>query len=79
MQYTNGMVGIPSIYQLALQTAMSHFDADDILEAKKTRELTMEERETLDGCKLVQSMIHDLDTDLEHIRSFAAHEDELYG
>jgi hypothetical protein len=79
VQYTNDMVGIPSIYQIALQAAMSHFDAEEILEKKQTRELTMEERETLDGCKLVQSMIHDLDADLEHIRSFAAHEDELYG
>jgi hypothetical protein len=57
---------------------MSHFDAEELLELKQTRELTMEERETLDGCKLVQSMIHDLDTDLENIRSFAAHEEELY-
>jgi hypothetical protein len=79
VQYTNKMAGIPAIYQIALQTAMSHFDAEEILEAKQTRDLTMEERETLDGCKLVQSMIHDLDTNLEHIRSFAAHEDELYG
>ena len=79
MQYTNDMTGIPAIYQIALQSAMSHFDAEEILEAKQTRELTTEERETLDGCKLVQSMIHDLDSNLEHIRSFAAHEDELYG
>ena len=77
-QYTNDMSGSPTIYQLALQTAMSHFDAEELLEIKQTRDLTMEERETLDGCKLVQSMIHDLDSDLEHIRSFAAHEDELY-
>ena len=27
----------------------------------------------------MQSMIHDLDNQLEDIRSFAAHEDELYG
>lgn len=78
VQYTNEMTGIPPIYQVALQTTMSHFDADHILEAKQERELTMEERETLDGCKLIQSMIHDLDNDLEHVRSFAAHEDELY-
>jgi hypothetical protein len=79
MRYTNDMSGIPTIYQLALQAAMSHFDAEHLLEAKQERDLTMEERETLDGCKLVQSMIHDLDNQLEHIRSFAAHEDELYG
>mmetsp|Transcript_39567 Transcript_39567/g.95656 ORF Transcript_39567/g.95656 Transcript_39567/m.95656 type:complete len:562 (-) Transcript_39567:45-1730(-) len=78
VQYTNEMTGAPTIYQIALQTAMSHFDAEELLEIKQSRDLTMEERETLDGCKLVQSMIHDLDADLEHIRSFAAHEEELY-
>lgn len=78
VQYTNEMTGAPTIYQVALQTAMSHFDAEELLEIKQSRDLMMEERETLDGCKLVQSMIHDLDADLEHIRSFAAHEDELY-
>jgi hypothetical protein len=78
VQHTNEMTGAPTVYQIALQTVMSHFDAEELLELKQTRELTMEERETLDGCKLVQSMIHDLDTDLENIRSFAAHEEELY-
>jgi hypothetical protein len=78
VQYTNQMTGSPTIYQIALQTAMSHFDAEELLEIKQTRDLTVEERETLDGCKLVQSMIHDLDSDLENIRSFAAHEEELY-
>jgi hypothetical protein len=75
---THGMKGPPAIYQVALQTAMSHFDADHILEAKEERALTTEERETLDGCKLCQSMLHDLDNGLETVRSFAAHEDELY-
>lgn len=79
LRYTNDMPGIPSIYQTTLQAAMSHFDAEELLELKQDRELTMEERETLDGCKLIQSMIHDLDNQLENIRSFAAHEDELYG
>jgi hypothetical protein len=78
-RYTNDMTGIPAIYQMALQAAMSHFDAEELLEIKQERDLNMEERETLDGCKLMQSMIHDLDNDLEHVRSFAAHEDELYG
>jgi hypothetical protein len=80
MQYTNEMTtGIPALYQIALQAAMSHFDAEELLEIKQERDLTMEERETLDGCKLVQSMLHDLDSNLEKVRSFAAHEDELYG
>ena len=78
-RYTNDMTGIPAIYQMALQAAMAHFDAEELLEIKQERDLTMEERETLDGCKLMQSMIHDLDNDLAHVRSFAAHEDELYG
>jgi hypothetical protein len=78
-KYTNEMNGIPVVYQMALQAAMSHFDAEPLLEAKLERELTTEERETLDGCKLVQSMIHDLDAQLKEIRSFAKHEDELYG
>jgi hypothetical protein len=77
-EYTHEMQGPPAIYQVALQTAMSHFDADHILEAKEDRALTVEERETLDGCKLCQSMLHDLDNGLETVRSFAAHEDELY-
>mmetsp|Transcript_32830 Transcript_32830/g.37778 ORF Transcript_32830/g.37778 Transcript_32830/m.37778 type:complete len:586 (+) Transcript_32830:53-1810(+) len=76
--YTNDMSGIPIIYQMTLQAAMSHFDAEELLEIKQERELTMEERETLDGCKLMQSMIHDLDNQLDDVRSFAAHEDELY-
>lgn len=78
-RYTNEMSGIPAIYQMALQAAMSHFDAEELLEIKQERDLIMEERETLDGCKLMQSMIHDLDNDLADVRSFAAHEDELYG
>eukprot|EP00980_Cylindrotheca_fusiformis_P009092 scaffold1966_cov109-Cylindrotheca_fusiformis.AAC.1 len=78
VQFTNEMTAAPKIYQIALQTAMSHFDAEELLEAKQERELTTDERETLDGCKLVQSMIHDLDSDLEKIRSFAAHEEDLY-
>ncbi|KAG7348425.1 hypothetical protein IV203_017130 [Nitzschia inconspicua] len=78
-RYTNDMSGIPAIYQMALQAAMAHFDAEELLEIKQERDLSMEERETLDGCKLMQSMIHDLDNDLAKVRSFAAHEDELYG
>ena len=79
LRYTNDMTGIPSVYQATLQAAMSHFDAEELIEIKQERELTTEERETLDGCKLMQSMIHDLDNQLADIRSFAAHEDELYG
>jgi hypothetical protein len=62
VQFANEMIGIPAIYQITLQAAMLQFDAEELLEIKQERDLTMEERETLDGCKLVQSMVHDLDT-----------------
>jgi hypothetical protein len=72
----------PPLYNALLNETMAHFDATHILEIKEEEErsLTTEERETLDGCKLLQSMIHDLDVNLSSgkIRSFAAYEEELY-
>lgn len=82
--WTHQMQGSPSspLYTTVLNETMSHFDATQILEIKEDeeRDLTTEERETLDGCKLLQSMIHDLDTNLTsgQIRSFAAYEEDLY-
>jgi hypothetical protein len=77
--FTNEWPGPPSMYQVALQTALSHFDADALLEVQATgQKLTTEERETLEGCKLFQSMLHDLDAGLAQISSFAAHEQDLY-
>jgi hypothetical protein len=67
----------PSLYQGVMNAALSHFDADHILEASKERELTVEERETLDGCKLLRDMIHDLDASLDTMKSFAAYEEYL--
>ncbi|KAL7470902.1 hypothetical protein ACHAXS_011188, partial [Conticribra weissflogii] len=67
----------PSSYQPVLNAVLSHFDAESILEASRTRELTVEERETLDGCKLLRDMIHDLDASLDDMRSFAAYEEYL--
>jgi hypothetical protein len=79
LQWSNTMSGPPEAYELALQTAMAHFDADEILQAKQEgQELTTEQRETLDGCKLLHSLLHDVDHGLEKVRSFAAHEQELY-
>jgi hypothetical protein len=79
LQWSNTMSGPPAAYELALQTAMAHFDADEILQAKQEgQELTTEQRETLDGCKLLHSLLHDVDYGLEKVRSFAAHEQELY-
>ena len=71
------MDGPPLIYSIALKKAMAHFDAEAILEEKMKRELTSEERETLDGCKLMQSMLHDLDAGLAEVRSLGAHEQDL--
>lgn len=64
----------PSAYQPILNAALSHFDADAILEAARERELTTEERETLDGCKILRGMMHDLDASLDNMNSFAAYE-----
>lgn len=67
----------PTTYQSILNATLSHFDADSILEASQSRTLTVEERETLDGCKLLRDMIHDLDTNVDDLRSFAAYEEFL--
>ena len=67
----------PAAYQTILNTALSHFDADEILDVSHDRELTVEERETLDGCKLLRDMIHDLDASLDSTRSFDAYEAHL--
>ena len=77
MQWTHLMDGPPLIYSIALKKAMAHFDAEEILEEKMKRDLTSEERETLDGCKLMQSMLHDLDVGLSDVRSLGAHEQDL--
>jgi hypothetical protein len=72
----------PAFYTSILNETMGHFDASHLIEIKggEERELTMEERETLDGCKLLQSMIHDLDANLSSgkLRSLAAYEEDLY-
>ena len=67
----------PTTYQSILNATLSHFDADSILEASQSRTLTVEERETLDGCKLLRDMIHDLDNNVDDMRSFAAYEEFL--
>lgn len=81
--WTNTMVGPPISYLNALKKALRHFDAEDILqklygENDKERELSEDERETLEGCKLLSNMLHDLDANLENIRSYKAHEEDLY-
>ena len=77
--WTNTLDGSrPPHYGPALATTMAHFDATAILEAGEERKLSVEERETLDGCRLLQSMIHDLDNGLDTVRSFAAYEEDLF-
>jgi len=75
---TNHMQGPPLIYHQALNKALSHFDGTTLLEEQQQRKLTTEERETLEGCKLLQSILHDLDVGLEQVSSFAAYEHDLY-
>jgi hypothetical protein len=78
LQWTNLMSQPPAAYSLALKTAMAHFDATEILEAKERgEELSTDQRETLDGCKLLQSLLHDVDHDLASVRSFAQHEADV--
>lgn len=78
LQWTHKMTGLPEAYQIALKAAMAHFDAEEILELKSQGiELDTDQRETLDGCKLMQSLLHDVDAGLDKVRSFAAHEEFL--
>jgi hypothetical protein len=72
----------PLSYIPIMNKVLSHFDATHVMEAadKENRQLTVEERETIDGCRLLQSMIHDLNANLSSgsLKSFIAYEDELY-
>ena len=72
----------PTYYTPTLNTTLSHFDATHVLEAQHIddHKLTSEERDTLNECKLLQSMIDNLDSNLSYVslRSFAAYEEELY-
>jgi hypothetical protein len=78
LQWTHQMTGLPEAYQVALKAAMAHFDAEEILELKSQGiELDTDQRETLDGCKLMQSLLHDVDAGLDRVRSYAAHEEFL--
>jgi hypothetical protein len=82
LQWTHLLKKTPSYYSSILNETMSHFDASHLIDIKTSgeRQLTTEERETLDGCKLLSSMIHDLDLKVAtgQVRSFAAYEEDLY-
>lgn len=79
LSWTNEMTAPPELYDVALKSALQHFDAEEILQAKQDGiELSADQRETLDGCKLLQSLLHDVDVGLDNLRSFRAHEQDLY-
>jgi hypothetical protein len=80
LHWTNEMPDSPPpAYEQALKLSMQHFDADELVQAKlEGKALTGEQRETLDGCKLLQSLFHDLDAGLHKQRSLAAHDEYLY-
>ena len=54
----------------------NHASVFDI-EQDGDRKLTTEEIETLEGCRLLQSMLADLDLSLHTMRSFEAYENDL--
>lgn len=81
-QWSHEMKGVPAFYTSVLNETMAHFDATHLLEIKEVegRQWNVEERETMDGCKLLQSMIHDLDARMNagQLTSFAAYEEDLF-
>mmetsp|Transcript_53788 Transcript_53788/g.79941 ORF Transcript_53788/g.79941 Transcript_53788/m.79941 type:complete len:299 (+) Transcript_53788:60-956(+) len=70
----------PPIYPPAYQSALDHFDCNTLLECQAKRKLSVEERETLEGCELLSSLLHDLDRELENPKmvSFAAHQIHIF-
>lgn len=79
LRWTNELPdSVPAAYERALKVSMQYFDAEELVQAKlEGKALTAEQRETLDGCKLLQSLFHDLDAGLSKQRSLAAHEQYL--
>jgi hypothetical protein len=77
--WTNTMTHPPLVYEAALKSALSHLDAEDLIAKQSAgmEPLSVEERETIDGCKLLRSILHDLDVNLERTRSLAAHQESL--
>jgi hypothetical protein len=67
-----------SKYLPAYNAAMGHFDAESILELQRERPLTVEERETVQGCRLLQQMLYELDKSVQQTKSFHEYEDNLH-
>mmetsp|Transcript_16419 Transcript_16419/g.21412 ORF Transcript_16419/g.21412 Transcript_16419/m.21412 type:complete len:493 (-) Transcript_16419:1496-2974(-) len=78
-QWTHKIPECPAHYAPSLNAAMGHFDAEELVEIEQDgdRKLTTEEIETLEGCRLLQSMLADLDLSLHTMRSFEAYENDL--
>ncbi|GMH50540.1 hypothetical protein TrLO_g14008 [Triparma laevis f. longispina] len=74
---TMDMKGVGEEYNSALKLALGHFDAEYLTIESGERTLTPEERETLDGCKLLRSLILSEDRSLDSIRSFQSYEKNL--
>ena len=75
--YTHALDGPPDAYRASLSLAMGHFDAESLISDSGERTLTAEERETVDGCKLLQGLLIDEDRSLAKLRSFSAYEHDL--
>ena len=77
--WTHELRAPPQAYQTALQAALQHFDAEDLLQQQQqsTEKLTPEQEETLQGCRLLLQLLHELDTALDTVTSWDAHEQAL--
>ena len=76
-EWTHLMAGPPKFYHQVLNLALSHFDGEALLEAKLERSLTPEEEETLDGAKVLQSLLREMDAGIDTVTSFSQHEHHL--
>jgi hypothetical protein len=75
--WTNEMSSGPLDYDVALRNALAHFDAPDLMERDPST-LTHVERDTVQGCRLLQGILHDLDEALSRTRSWSTHQEYLY-
>lgn len=78
--WTNAMTSLPSAYQDAFRTAMSYFDAEELLHKKVTSPdaLSDDERETLEACQHLQQLLRDLDARLEDHRVLSLEEHDQF-
>mmetsp|Transcript_13184 Transcript_13184/g.26882 ORF Transcript_13184/g.26882 Transcript_13184/m.26882 type:complete len:420 (+) Transcript_13184:175-1434(+) len=74
---THTITSVPTPYEDALSLAMGHFDAEALVSDSGERTLTPEERETVDGCKLLQGMLVEQDRMLSSVRSLSVYNSDL--